>query len=92
MGGDLITYAYSQLTVMLNPAALTQMTQNNTEQNVKKNRTRNNTAEKITLIPKYIWNSQQSIRGWMVIMFVCALCTTRLPRKRLKTRKDKRAG
>ena len=35
MGGDLITYAHSQLRVMLNPAALAQMTQNNTEQNVK---------------------------------------------------------
>ena len=54
MGGDLITYAHSQLRVMLNPAALAQMTQNNTEQNVKKNRTQNNTAKKITWVPKYI--------------------------------------
>lgn len=54
MGGDLITYAHSQLTVMLNPAALAQMTQNNTEQNVKENRTQNNTAKKITRGPKYI--------------------------------------
>lgn len=92
MGGDLITYAHSQLRVMLNPAALTQMTQNNTEQNVKKNRTQNNTAKKITWVPKYIWNNQQSTRNWMVIMFVCVLCTMRLPRKRLKTAKDKDAG
>lgn len=44
---------------MLNPAALTQMTQNNTEQNVKKNRTQNNTAKEITWVLKYIANSQQ---------------------------------
>lgn len=51
MGGDLITYAHSQLRVMLNPAALAQMTQNNTEQNVKENRAQNNTAKKITWVP-----------------------------------------
>lgn len=54
VGGDLITYAHSQLRVMLNPAALAQMTQNNTEQNVKENRAQNNTAKKITRVPKYI--------------------------------------
>lgn len=51
MGGDLITYAHSQLRVMLNLAALTQMTQNNTEQDVKENRTQNHTAKKMTLKP-----------------------------------------
>lgn len=80
MGGDLITYAHSQLRVMLNPAALAQMTQNNTEQNVKENRTQNNTAKKITWVPKYIWNSQQSTQNWMVIMFLWVLCTMRSPR------------
>lgn len=86
VGGDLITYAHSQLRVILNPAALTQMTQNNTEQNVKKNRTQNNTAKKITWVPKYIWNNQQNTRNWMAIMClcVCVLCTMGLPRKKLK--------
>lgn len=51
MGGDLITYAHSQLRVMLNPAALAQMTQNNTEQNVKENRAQKNTAKKIPWVP-----------------------------------------
>lgn len=72
VGGDLITYAHSQLRVMLNPAALTQMTQNNTEQNVKKNRTQNNTAKKITRYPKYICNGQQSneTRYWLCLCCV----------------------
>lgn len=58
MGGDLITYAHSQLRVMLNLAALAQMTQNNTEQNVKENRAQNNTAKKTTWVPKYIYLEQ----------------------------------
>lgn len=59
MGGDLITYAHSQLRMMLNQAALTQMTQNNTEQDVKENRTQNYTPKKIAL-RKCIWNGHQT--------------------------------
>lgn len=88
MGGDLITYAHSQLRVMLNLAALAQMTQNNTEQNVKENRAQNNRAKKTTWVPKYIWNSQQSTQNWIVIMFIYVLSRMRIPRRRLKRAKD----
>lgn len=64
MGGDLITYAHSQLRVMLNPAALAQMTQNNTEQNIKENRAQNNTAKEITRVPKYNWSNRQRAPNW----------------------------
>lgn len=70
MGGDLITYAHSQLRVMLNPAALAQMTQNNTEQNIKENRAQNNTAKEITWVPKYIWSNRQRAQNWRVIMII----------------------
>lgn len=64
MGGDLITYAHSQLRVMLNLAALAQMTQNNTEQNIKENRAQNNTAKEITRVPKYNWSNRQRASNW----------------------------
>lgn len=85
MGGDLITYAHSQLRVMLNLAALAQMTQNNTEQNIKENRAQNNTAKEITRVPKYNWSNRQRASNWEGrgregVMIIYEL---RLPRRRL---------
>lgn len=81
VGGDLITYAHSQLRVMLNPAALAQMTQNNTEQNIKENRAQNNTAKEITRVLKYNWSNRQRASKWVgeggCNDYICTMVTSK---------------